>query len=950
MILKCLLIVCYFAIIFAQMDSNDDYVDSVIDMLLNGDNVDFSVTQNEENDEGEQPVLAEGIWKCGECSNINESKLVYSEDNEVDSDMMNDDSVDVQIGLTLDDMRCITVSSAVPGVVRRVSGSCNGTTVTLNVAMVPHFTIKVYKTIISTLTRKMVVMKNEPKYSSIANFYAGKSVFITGGTGFLGRILIEKLLYSCPGINKIFVLAREKKGIKADQRVASIINNPLFTRLNEERSEDLKKLVIISGDITQTNLGISPENEALLLETVSIVYHSAATVKFNEPLKDALKTNVEGTEKVLNLCKRMKKIEILVHVSTAYANCNINNIEEMIYPAPADLNIVYNHLKQNEGSIETTELLMTPILKGPVEGWIDNWYGATGLCVAFAKGLNRAICGHPDNILDMIPADYVSNSCIVAAARHSRSNAISIYNCCSSSSNPVTLQEFIGTFVKQAIEQKCYIVPFPRLYIITKYKILVTLIATVFQIIPAYVLDFIRRLRGKSPRYVNLQSKITLIREALEFFSSHSWIIKNGQVRKLHSSLSNTDKLIFPMDPNDINWKTYLARYFNGVIVEKLLYSCSEIDKIYLLVREKNNDNINRRIENMLDTTLFNRLIEEKPAALKKIIPIGGDLTAANLGVSTSDQELLKENVSIVIHSGATVRFIDHLQTTMNINFGGTQKMLELSKKMKKLEAFVYVSTAFLHPAKKVLEEIVYPAPAEVDETYKFIKNYGHIEKETKRFLMTPIKDGPVTGWLENWRGITGLLDNMAKGWNRVTLGKGHYVPDIVPVDYVSNLIIVAAAKFDRSKIVPVYNSCSSSTNPISWEEIYALFIEEGKKRGYNHIPYPFTLYSNSEAVVKWLTNLLQYIPAYIADLGLKMIGKKPKYVNLQSKITLIREALEFFSSHSWIIKNGQVRKLHSSLSNTDKLIFPMDPNDINWKTYLARYFNGVRKYLEKIE
>ncbi|KAJ0175831.1 hypothetical protein K1T71_008990 [Dendrolimus kikuchii] len=308
--------------------------------------------------------------------------------------------------------------------------------------------------------------------------------------------------------------------------------------------------------------------------------------------------------------------------------------------------------------------------------------------------------------------------------------------------------------------------------------------------------------------------------------------------------------------------------FLGKVIVEKLLYSCSEIDKIYLLIREKKNDNINSRIQHILDNTLFNRLVEEKPEALKKIIPIGGDLTSDNLGISTSDQELLKENVSIVIHSGATVKFTDPLHIAMDINFGGTQKMLELSKKMKKLEAFVYVSTAYSQSTKKVLEEIVYPAPAEVDETYKFMKDYSHIERETKRFLngrpstytfskalcenyiarnrcnvptvivrpsiVTPIKDGPIPGWLDNWGGITGVLDNMAKGWNRVTLGKGHYVPDMVPVDYVSNLIIVAAAKFDRSKIVPVYNSCSSSTNPISWEDTYALFIEEGKKRGYS--------------------------------------------------------------------------------------------------------------------
>lgn len=49
-----------------------------------------------------------------------------------------------QIGLTMEEMRCVTVSSDVPGVVRRVSGSCSGDSVTLNVALAHHFTVRIY--------------------------------------------------------------------------------------------------------------------------------------------------------------------------------------------------------------------------------------------------------------------------------------------------------------------------------------------------------------------------------------------------------------------------------------------------------------------------------------------------------------------------------------------------------------------------------------------------------------------------------------------------------------------------------------------------------------------------------------------------------------------------------------------------------------------------------------
>lgn len=37
--------------------------------------------------------------------------------------------------------------------------------------------------------------------SSVTEFYAGKNVFITGGTGFLGIALIEKLLRAAPNVS-----------------------------------------------------------------------------------------------------------------------------------------------------------------------------------------------------------------------------------------------------------------------------------------------------------------------------------------------------------------------------------------------------------------------------------------------------------------------------------------------------------------------------------------------------------------------------------------------------------------------------------------------------------------------------------------------------------------------------------------------------------------------------
>lgn len=63
--------------------------------------------------------------------------------------------------------------------------------------------------------------------STVADFYKDKNVFITGGTGFMGKVLLEKLLRSCSGVKKIFLLIRPKRGQVAQDRLQQLLNSPV---------------------------------------------------------------------------------------------------------------------------------------------------------------------------------------------------------------------------------------------------------------------------------------------------------------------------------------------------------------------------------------------------------------------------------------------------------------------------------------------------------------------------------------------------------------------------------------------------------------------------------------------------------------------------------------------------------------------------------------------------
>lgn len=112
----------------------------------------------------------------------------------------------------------------------------------------------------------------------------------------------------------------------------------------------------------------------------------------------------------------------------------------------------------------------------------------------------------------------------------------------------------------------------------------------------------------------------------------------------------------------------------------------------------------------------FQRIKEEKPEVMKKLVPIQGDVTFDQLGLSGEQLERVCRETNIVFHCAATLRLEASLKDALDMNTTGTKRVLDVARKMSNLLAFIHLSTAFCYCDQEVLLEKVYDCAHDPNE------------------------------------------------------------------------------------------------------------------------------------------------------------------------------------------------------------------------------------------
>lgn len=254
----------------------------------------------------------------------------------------------------------------------------------------------------------------------IQQFLDGKTIFITGATGFLAKILVEKILRTQPNVKKLYLLLRASDTKSANKRLYDeVMQTELFKVLREKigakklNSLVEEKVFPVAGDISFEDFGIeNPKIKDEMFKEIEIIINSAATTRFDERYDIAMNINVLGAVNVLKFAKRCEKVKIIVHVSTAYV-CGEGEgvIPEKSFILGETLNknsyldidverkVIEDKLRELEGQTLTSKEVTIAmkdlgIQRATLHGWPNTY--------SFTKAMGEMLLGHLKENLQLV--------------------------------------------------------------------------------------------------------------------------------------------------------------------------------------------------------------------------------------------------------------------------------------------------------------------------------------------------------------------------------------------------------------------------------------------------------------------------------------------------------------------------------------------------------------------
>ncbi|XP_062558330.1 fatty acyl-CoA reductase 1-like [Armigeres subalbatus] len=287
-----------------------------------------------------------------------------------------------------------------------------------------------------------------PQSNKVLDFYEGATILIVGGTGFVGKALLEKVL-RCLKVKKVYLLIRSKDGHCAKDRLGKLMEDQLFDQVRDQ----VNKVEAVQVDFDVECFGLDNVIAETVQREVEVVFYCLADVKFNRPLKEAFQTNVQIGKYLLRWCRGFPNLKSIVYTSTFYSECTKNFVEEKVsedvpfgdyklcmkmlttlssdecekikvdllgdYPNTytftkklAEIMIQKEFVKDLPIGVYRPSAV-SPSYQEPQPGWTDNFYGIAAIIRASIDGINQVVLSDLNQAGNYVPLDYCVNAILV---------------------------------------------------------------------------------------------------------------------------------------------------------------------------------------------------------------------------------------------------------------------------------------------------------------------------------------------------------------------------------------------------------------------------------------------------------------------------------------------------------------------------------------------------------
>jgi 1-acyl-sn-glycerol-3-phosphate acyltransferase len=248
--------------------------------------------------------------------------------------------------------------------------------------------------------------------------------------------------------------------------------------------------------------------------------------------------------------------------------------------------------------------------------------------------------------------------------------------------------------------------------------------------------------------------------------------------------------------------------------------------------------------------------------------------------------------------------------------------------------------------------------------TYTFSKAYCErlLEKDKEHVTLTVVRApsvgcswaDPFPGWIDSISAASGFYLFGGMGLIKSIRGDPNVIGDQIPVDYVGDYMITAAAVYAKTGKVKVIHCSTSAGNPITWGEsmeiVKSYFIENPPDK--KVAPCTFRLEKN-ERILK-LEQGIRLIPVLAYRTFSKTIDSQQMKKNSNKLLTGLKRAermsemFKYFTLHEWIHLNNSLAEIIQFCTDEEKRIFHLDPREIQWKKYLLYHAWGLRYFILK--